>query len=226
MYAIRSYYGFGTYDGLNRYDGLDFKIYKNDGTDHSLSDNLIRCLIEDHNHKLWIGTFSMGLSVFDRHTEKFAHIRNTPENPNRITRNTIMDLLCDSKGNIWASTHAGLNLLQPQPDGTYKIIQIVHDPQNPSSLSDNVVQSVMEDSKGRIWACTYSCVDLMKMGPHGEITNDFYHITKREDYWDIRNAIEINEGYVFSFYTGIAMIELNEAAPEKSTIINYSYNFV
>lgn len=66
---------FGTNDGLNRYDGHDFVVYKYDPDDfNTISDNFIRCIIEDQNKRLWIGTDAGGLNVLDLNTEKFRHV--------------------------------------------------------------------------------------------------------------------------------------------------------
>src|ERR1700755_2240003 len=48
----RGFMWFGTRDGLNRYDGVKIVVYKTRDDDAtSISDNFIRCVSEDANHK-------------------------------------------------------------------------------------------------------------------------------------------------------------------------------
>ncbi len=48
---------FGSWDGLNRYDGLNTTVFKRDFFDkNSLSNNIIRNILEDKNHNLWVVT--------------------------------------------------------------------------------------------------------------------------------------------------------------------------
>ncbi len=48
---------FGSWDGLNRYDGLNITVFKSDiFDDNSLSNNIIRNILEDKYHNLWVVT--------------------------------------------------------------------------------------------------------------------------------------------------------------------------
>jgi signal transduction histidine kinase/ligand-binding sensor domain-containing protein/DNA-binding response OmpR family regulator len=48
---------FGSWDGLNRYDGTNIKVFKPDYFDKgSLSNNIVRNLLEDKYHNLWVIT--------------------------------------------------------------------------------------------------------------------------------------------------------------------------
>ena len=60
-----------TRDGLNKYDGYHFTKYKNDLNDStSIINNDVRCMIEDSEGKLWLGTLN-GLSVFNPEQDEF-----------------------------------------------------------------------------------------------------------------------------------------------------------
>lgn len=97
------YLWFATKDGLNKYDGYTFTVYRLDPDDPaSLSDNSINCVFEDSKGRLWVGTVSKGLELFDREKETFIHFPALPEkngNSNHISN--IQQIVEDPAGGIW-----------------------------------------------------------------------------------------------------------------------------
>ena len=64
---------FGTWDGLNAYNSREFKVYKPEvGNLNSISNNIIRDIIEGDNDILWIAT-DRGVDRLDRKTNSFNH---------------------------------------------------------------------------------------------------------------------------------------------------------
>nr|WP_315203299.1 two-component regulator propeller domain-containing protein [uncultured Flavobacterium sp.] len=66
--------------------------------------NPIRCLHEDKDKNLWLGTQEGGLLLFDRKTNKFKRLTTDDGLPS----NTILRLLEDKDGNLWMSTYNGI----------------------------------------------------------------------------------------------------------------------
>jgi signal transduction histidine kinase/ligand-binding sensor domain-containing protein/DNA-binding response OmpR family regulator len=64
----------------------------------------VRCILEDRNKNLWIGTDDGGLLLFDR--TKSAYQRFTTADG--LPGNTILRMLEDDKNNLWLSTFNGL----------------------------------------------------------------------------------------------------------------------
>ena len=96
---------FATWDGLSRYDGYEFKVYKHiDGDTTSLRVNKISCLLEDHNNRLWVGTYGGGLSLFNRDDETFTNFINDPKDSSSISVNQIVSIFEDSENRIWIGT--------------------------------------------------------------------------------------------------------------------------
>lgn len=145
---------FGTKDGLNRFDGYEFKIYRHDPFDStSLSDNTVTTLFSDSKGRLWAGTFSGGLNLYDPDLDCYHHIKA----PN-LTNANIHAITEDSNGNIWAGSY-GSGLFQiifakGQNSKPSKIIQFIHDDKNTGSLRGNFIIDVFTDHKGILWIST------------------------------------------------------------------------
>ena len=66
--------------------------------------NPVRCIHEDKDKNLWLGTQEGGLLLFDRKTNKFKRLTTDDGLPS----NTILRLLEDKEGNLWMSTYNGI----------------------------------------------------------------------------------------------------------------------
>jgi signal transduction histidine kinase/ligand-binding sensor domain-containing protein/CheY-like chemotaxis protein/AraC-like DNA-binding protein len=64
----------------------------------------VRCILEDLNKNLWIGTQEGGLLLLDRKTNTFKRLTTD----NGLPSNTILRLLEDKEGNLWMSTYNGI----------------------------------------------------------------------------------------------------------------------
>ncbi|MEM7037191.1 MAG: two-component regulator propeller domain-containing protein, partial [Bacteroidota bacterium] len=109
----RGFMWIGTQDGLCRYDGENLWLYRTEGKDpRSIPGNYVRCIAEDAQERLWIGSELEGLIAFDRRTEYFeAHF---PAWPNGDTVHSIRSLLPLPDGQILLGTIAGLWTFSPE----------------------------------------------------------------------------------------------------------------
>lgn len=101
-----------TKDGLNRYDGSGFKIFRHDPTDStSISDNFVYSLLVDSKGRLWVGTQSNGVNLFDPSTERFLRFGKK-----QLGSKFIGEVLEDGRGNILVETldSSGYQVLIPQ----------------------------------------------------------------------------------------------------------------
>jgi signal transduction histidine kinase/ligand-binding sensor domain-containing protein/CheY-like chemotaxis protein/AraC-like DNA-binding protein len=92
-----SFWG-GNYTSLIRIDRVG-KKHINYTIGHT-----IRCIREDKNKNLWIGTDGGGLLLFNRNNGRFQRFTTAEGLPS----NTILRLLEDGKNNLWLSTYNGL----------------------------------------------------------------------------------------------------------------------
>ncbi|WP_417940746.1 hybrid sensor histidine kinase/response regulator transcription factor [Flavobacterium sp. RS13.1] len=74
------------------------------------SDYTVRCITEDQNRNLWIGTVEGGLFLYNPKTGTSKKYTTQ----NGLSSNTILRLLEDKKGNLWMSTYDGISRLNPK----------------------------------------------------------------------------------------------------------------
>ena len=130
--------------GLYRYDGYRIHTYR-DNLLHSelLTSNQIKCLAEDNNQNIWIGTEN-GLNVLDCKTGKIQPF----DDPVLATR-TIWDLAVTQDSAVWVALDFGI--YQIKPDGSKPILY----DQSLMQRQITAVKTILQDSKGRIWAGTW-----------------------------------------------------------------------
>ncbi len=101
---------------------------------------------------MWVGTDDAGVDVLDPATGEIRHFRHDPADPASIGDDTVLALLEDSRGTIWAGTgEGGLNRHRWGDDGWDRF---TFDPDDPGSLSDDRVWAIAEDSTGNLWVGT------------------------------------------------------------------------
>ncbi len=94
-----------TKDGLNRYDGHNFTVFTHDPyNEFSISDNTCSALLVDHGGRLWIGTLTQGLNLFDAQTQRFYHIDISDRDSPNAGNYEVRFLAEDPDGNIWVNT--------------------------------------------------------------------------------------------------------------------------
>lgn len=139
---------------------------------NSLIDNNIYSLLEDTDHKIWIGTLE-GISIWDRQKNSFSHIVQESGKRNTLCDNRIWSLTQDSKGFIWIGTSHGANRYDPK---TKAFEYFFADKTNPNKIPDNRVYTIKEDCKGNIWFGTYW--GLSKMNPITRTFKNYFYSSK------------------------------------------------
>jgi signal transduction histidine kinase/ligand-binding sensor domain-containing protein/class 3 adenylate cyclase len=118
--------------------------------EHGLSQNSIRCILQDKKGFLWFGTEGGGLNKYDGY--EFILYKPEPDNSLSISHNVILELYEDRSGNIWIGTDGGgLNRFNREKE-TFTRYQ--NDPDDPGSLSHNIVSAIYEDRSGNLWVGT------------------------------------------------------------------------
>lgn len=139
----------GTVDGLNRYDGYNLKIFKNDQSDStSISGNIVTAIAEDNDGKIWVGTRTGGLSIFDWETETFTQL-NAESINGQLVGGHVRKFIVDADNNVlFATQGAGIGIYNREND-SYEVLK--HDPDDPASIPSNTVFDIIEESPGSYW---------------------------------------------------------------------------
>ena len=110
----RGFMWFGTQHGLNKYDGYEFTVYyHNDSIAGSLPGDYIRCLAEDGNGDLWIGTDRAGLCRYDRRADRFERIPFDTASPVPLKGVSVLDINALDDGSLMIGADFGVFLYEP-----------------------------------------------------------------------------------------------------------------
>jgi signal transduction histidine kinase/ligand-binding sensor domain-containing protein/DNA-binding response OmpR family regulator len=80
----------------------------------ALSNSFARCIIEDSNRQIWIGTDHGGVNLFDKKKNSIEVIENNIYNKNSISQNSIISLYREDNGTVWVGTYKnGISYYHP-----------------------------------------------------------------------------------------------------------------
>ncbi len=138
----------GTQQGLFRYDGYRFHQFAHKASSpFSLAGNYVHSLYSARDGRLWVGTLSDGISVFDPASEGFEHFRHDEKIPTSLGAGGISAIVGDMHGGMWIATDNGLDHL---PVGSQQFVHFKHN-SAPHSLLDDKVRSLLFDKTGHLW---------------------------------------------------------------------------
>jgi len=139
----------GTQDGLVRYDGYGYKVFRpHAGDAGSLGGSYVRALYPARDGRLWVGTFSGGLSVFDPRTERFTQFRHDPRRTDSLASDRVDSIAEMADGTMWLATDDGLSVFDPA-SGRFRHYRHVEG--DSGSLASNQLRAVLFDREGRLW---------------------------------------------------------------------------
>lgn len=146
----------GTGDGLVRYDGYRFRPQER-ASKTATARNLgwLRALLPARDGRLWIGTETDGLAVYDPLTEQvssycFESGGALASDPPKAALATITALAEDIDGAIWVGTlGGGLHRFDPVSK-TFRHFR------QANGLADDRVQALMVDKQGTLWVGTWA----------------------------------------------------------------------
>ena len=146
-----------------RYDRVTQKIStyslssvksKQEGRKSSDVGLLINSMIEDHNHKIWIGTENAGLLCYNEQRDNFDYDIIEEKNAGSIQYNYhINSLFQDREENIWIGTDRGISIFNPYKQFFKSIRHEENDLSN--SISKSEIISSIQIPNGDIYIGTW-----------------------------------------------------------------------
>ena len=166
------------------------------GIDEGLSHDIVRCIYEDQQGILWIGTYDQ-LNRFDRTSNTFTHYRLKDVGDAISANNLILAITPNSETSdslLWVGTETGLCLLNTRT-GKFKIYR---QSVNSNSLSNNVIKTCCVVKPNEIWLGTDMGLNIFDV--QNEIFYSYFH--QYENSYSISNNVIIsllkdNNGYVW-----------------------------
>jgi len=141
----------GTADGFNKFDEKTskFKSFKNDiNNPNSISSNFIYTVIfQNDDSKIWIGTYTTGISIFDPKTETFENYSNSETDTTTIIAGIINGIIKENSKTFWIATSNGLEKFDYEQ-------KIFYHYNIKNGLPNNTIYGCLPDMNGNIWLST------------------------------------------------------------------------
>jgi signal transduction histidine kinase/DNA-binding response OmpR family regulator/ligand-binding sensor domain-containing protein len=135
---------------INKNGDRVLNIYKeNSDNISSLRGNGVYDIFCDQNKRVWICTYSGGVSYFEQSSPLVNQITHQVNNSNSLVNNDVNSIIEDSRGNLWFATDNGISCWEVTSN-QWKSFYVNKQEQA------QVFLTLCEDDRGRIWAGTYS----------------------------------------------------------------------
>ena len=135
---------------LNRSGSKVLNVYKESVDDpFSLRGNGVYDLYSDSDRRIWICTYSGGLSFYDQSSPLVTQIVHYANVDNSLVNNDVNSIIEDRWGKVWFATNNGISCWDVAKDRWKKFYYNKQE-------QAQVFLSLCEDDQGRIWAGTYS----------------------------------------------------------------------
>lgn len=100
---------------------------------------------------VWFASSLRGLFYYDYQSRQVKLYAPNSADPESLSSSMVRSLLCDSKGNLWVGTNAGLNR---KDKGSEKFHRFFYNDDKNNRISSNVIYSLREDSRKNVWIGT------------------------------------------------------------------------
>lgn len=144
-------------------------IYKEDMNDpYTLRGNGVYDIFCDENERIWVASFTGGLSFFDRKKPLVDQITHHINDSNSLVNNYVNKVVEDRRGNLWFATNNGISYWNVS---TNRWLTFFQDKQDGAS----VFLALCEDDDGNIWAGSYSSGVYVLEGSTGKVINHYFY---------------------------------------------------
>lgn len=160
-------------------------IYKEDPDNPlSLKGNGIYDIFIDQQQRVWVCTYSGGLSFFDQESAEVTQITHQINESNSLSNNNVNKIIEDSRGNIWFATNNGVSRWNVSTNSWRTYYKDGRD-------QAQVFLSLCEDEDGNIWAGTFSSGVYIFDGDSGR---EIAHYSSQDGFSSLTND------YIFDIF--------------------------
>jgi len=117
--------------------------FENILVEDGLSQNTVRCILQDKTGFLWFGTED-GLNRYDGY--EFIHFRNDASDSTSISHNSILSLFEDQYGFLWVGTNGGGLNKYDRSSGRFTTYR--YNSEDNKSISGDAIRVIYEDRSG------------------------------------------------------------------------------
>lgn len=143
-------------------------VYKEDVNDpYSLCGDGVYDVLPDDAERVWVATYTGGLSYMDQNQNSIKLIAHQINQQNSLINNSVNKVIEDSRGDVWFATNAGLSRWNRTENKWHAYLQNEQD-------QAKVFLALCEDDNGNIWAGTYSSGVYLLDGKTGKVINRFF----------------------------------------------------
>jgi signal transduction histidine kinase/ligand-binding sensor domain-containing protein/DNA-binding response OmpR family regulator len=121
----------------------------------SMSDNHVRCIIEDRYGKVWVGT-QYGLNCFNPENETFERYFFSDNDSCSLNDNVINVLYEDRSGMLWVGTNSGLNRKRESPSGGTSSKCSFQAFPDQTLVDNQIILNILEDDHQNLWVGIYN----------------------------------------------------------------------
>ena len=147
LFDSRGDFWVGTLTGLFKRKAGDNHFKKVNG----LNNTIIRCLYLDKKERLWVGTDSGGLNLYDEKNQQFIYYDHDESNGSSLLHNSIQSIFEDRQNILWVGTFAGgVNYYNPYTNA----FQSFQSGEINRSVNNNTITGFAEDQSGDLWIAT------------------------------------------------------------------------
>lgn len=188
------------------------------------SDNEIRGIFSDRNQRLWVGSKSGSLYVYQKGKKVDDIFVNKPTGNIGL----VYGMIQDRNGTIWLGTKGnGLYRAVPidRAGSKYKLTHFKADKNDINSLSSDLIYSILEDKKGRIWVATYQYgINLLILEGDGIRFVNNHNSFKNYPVgsWKARHLQQAADGKIWVGTTnGLVIFDPDKGTPDNYTFKSY-----
>jgi signal transduction histidine kinase/DNA-binding response OmpR family regulator/ligand-binding sensor domain-containing protein len=125
---------------------------KSEDISDGLCDNSVLDIYCDGEGRIWISTWSAGITILDLQKPQLKFIAHQLNNENSIRSNQVNSIFEDSDGDLWFGTNSGVSRLIKRTGKWDHLLNF----KNSQEISTFKILSICEDNHKRIWIGGYA----------------------------------------------------------------------